>query len=397
MLIFVSVFAAVCLAGYYYILLRLFALFKLKHNAIFWLMLVWLAFGYIIFSILDRKFPCGLCNFFLRLSAIGFGVGWLALVVLLSHDLLYLVFRFPASISRWPAAGTILILSAYAFINAGRIQIETIELSAPVNLNIVQWSDIHLGSVSRRHLKRLVEKTAALNPDGIFITGDLIDPQGHLPPDVLMPLRQLRAPIYWISGNHERYFGLEKAAALLKQAPVIPLRNEAEEWNGIQLVGIDDSDDPACVEDVLRRLQPPTDTFTILLYHQPEGYKAAAQAGVDLMLCGHTHNGQIWPFNWVVRSRFQYLKGLHAIDGMHLYISTGSGTWGPPMRLGSRNQITLIRLQADGKQRVQSRCPNLSASKAPIPKNSCTDGSGNTSTLISNVSISADEEKAISD
>ncbi|HOK96049.1 MAG TPA: metallophosphoesterase [Anaerohalosphaeraceae bacterium] len=311
----------------------------------FWLMLVWLAFGYILFSILERKYPCGLCNFFVRLSAIGLGVGWLCLIVLLSHDLLYLIFRFPLDISRWFAAGTILLLSVYAFMNARCINVETIELPAPVNLNIVQLSDIHLGSVSWRHLERLVEKSAALKPDAVVITGDLIDPQGHLPPDALLPLQRLNVPIYWISGNHERYFGLEKAAALLKQTAVIPLRNEAVKWSGIQLVGIDDSDDPAWVEHMLTRLQRQPDLFTVLLYHQPEGYNAAARAGIDLMLCGHTHNGQIWPFNWVVRSRFQYLKGLHRIGRMHLYISTGSGTWGPPMRLGSRNQITFICLR----------------------------------------------------
>ena len=120
MLIFISIFVGICFGGYYYILSRLFAFFKLKHNLYFWLALAVLAFGYVGFSFLDRRFPCGVCNFFVRLSAIGLGVGWLCLVVLLSHDVLYLVLRFPVSLSRWAAVGTILLLTGYAFINALR-------------------------------------------------------------------------------------------------------------------------------------------------------------------------------------------------------------------------------------------------------------------------------------
>jgi predicted MPP superfamily phosphohydrolase len=132
---------------------------------------------------------------------------------------------------------------------------------------------------------------------------------------------------------------------LLESTSIIPLRNKVVKCNGIQLIGIDDSEDRNQVARILPTLEFDPDSFTILMYHQPEGYKTASEAGVNLMLSGHTHNGQIWPFHWVVRSRFQYLRGLHHIGDMALYISTGSGTWGPPMRLGSRNQITVIHLQ----------------------------------------------------
>ena len=310
----------------------------------FWLALLVLAFGYIVFSILERRFPCSLCEWLLRLSGIGLGVGWLCLVVLVSHDILYLLFRFPVSISRWVVVGAILLLSVYSFINAMRIEIKSVELPAPINLTMVQLSDIHLGSVSQRHLERLIKRTNALNPDVVLITGDLVDPQGRLTSASLTPLNDLTAPAYWISGNHERYVGLDKVMELLKTTPVIPLRNEAAEFRDIQLIGIDDSENRDQVQQVLAGLQLNPSNYSILMYHQPQGYEAAAKAGVDLMLSGHTHNGQIWPFNWVVRSRFQYLRGLHKVGSMTLYISTGSGTWGPPMRLGSRNQITLIQL-----------------------------------------------------
>ena len=342
---FISIFTGICLGGYYYILARLFSFYKGKQNLWFWLLLVFLAFGYIAFSMLERRFPCRACEWMLRISAIGLGVGWICLVVLLSHDLLYLIFRFPISISRWIAIGVIGCLTIYSFFNAWRIEVKSIDISAPVEMTIVQLSDIHRGSVSRKHLERLVTKTNALTPDLVLITGDLLDPAGRLSAESIAPLNELKPPVYWITGNHERYAGLDTVMAMLKTTPVVSLRNEAVEVDGIQLIGIDDSEDRQQVSRVLPSIPVDPNAFTILMYHQPEGFDAAAKAGVDLMLSGHTHNGQIWPFNWVVRSRFQYLKGLHTIDGMQLYISTGSGTWGPPMRLGSRNQITLIHLK----------------------------------------------------
>jgi predicted MPP superfamily phosphohydrolase len=343
-LIFISIFTGICLGGYYYILARLFSFFKLKQNLWFWLLLVFLALGYIVFSMLERRFPCRACEWLLRLSAIGLGVGWLALVVLLGHDLLHLFFRFPISMSRWVVVGVIGCLTLYAFINTRRIEIKSIDITAPVDMTIVQLSDIHRGSVTERHLRRLVQKTNALNPNLVLITGDLLDPAGQLSAESIQPLNDLKAPVYWITGNHERYAGLEKVLTILKETPIVPLRNEVADFDGIQLIGIDDSEDRKQVERILPSISVDPNAFTILMYHQPEGIEAAANTGVDLMLCGHTHNGQIWPFNWVVRSRFPYLKGLHTIDGMKLYVSTGSGTWGPPMRLGSRNQITLIHL-----------------------------------------------------
>ena len=344
MLVFLSIFLGICFGGYYYILSRLFFFFKLKHNIFFWLILVFLTCGYVAFSILEVKFPCSVWRIFMRLSAIGLGVGWLCLVIIISHDLMQLVFKFPVSISRWVVLGLIVSLTIYSLINAMRLQIKTIEIPAPVEKRIAHWSDVHLGSVSRRHLEHLVEKTNALSPDVVLITGDLLDPQDNLTADSLTPLNALTAPAYFVTGNHERYVGLGKVMSLLEATPVIVLRNEVVLFDSLQLIGIDDSDDRDQVRRNLARLELNPDMFTILMYHQPEGFNDAATAGVDLMLSGHTHNGQIWPFHRMVRLRFKYVKGLHTIGDMNIYVSTGSGTWGPPMRLGSRNLITLIQL-----------------------------------------------------
>ena len=122
------------------------------------------------------------------------------------------------------------------------------------------------------------------------------------------------------------------------------MRDTTLELGGIQLIGIDDAEPKSQVGRVLRTLKPAPDAFRILLYHRPDGAEDAALWGAHLMLCGHTHNGQIIPFNYVVRRVFPRIQGLYRIHHMSLYVSPGTGTWGPLLRLGSRCEVTLINL-----------------------------------------------------
>ena len=151
----------------------------------------------------------------------------------------------------------------------GELKFSSITIPSTVDMKIVQLSDIHLGSVTERHLLRLVQKTNALGPDLVLITGDLLDPAGRLSAESLEPLNELTAPVYWISGNHERYAGLEKVTTMLREKSVVPLRNEAVTFGGIQLIGIDDSEDRRQVERVLSSISFDPDMYTILMYHQP--------------------------------------------------------------------------------------------------------------------------------
>ena len=114
----------------------------------------------------------------------------------------------------------------------------------------------------------------------------------------------------------------------------------------MQLIGIDDAEPKSQVSKVLNTLQPDPEGYRVLLYHRPDGADDAARWGVDLMLCGHTHNGQIVPFNFLVRRIFPRIKGLYEIDDMRLYVSPGTGTWGPILRLGSRCEISIITLDS---------------------------------------------------
>jgi predicted MPP superfamily phosphohydrolase len=148
-----------------------------------------------------------------------------------------------------------------------------------------------------------------------------------------------------VTGNHERYEGIELVVDALKGTGVRVLRDEVVNTHGIQLVGVDDPGDFPRKNHVLARLNISDGKPSVLMQHTPGAVKDAQGAGIDLMLSGHTHNGQIIPFNYIVKLFFPYIQGLYRIGEMHLYVSPGTGTWGPPMRLGSRSEITLLRLQ----------------------------------------------------
>jgi predicted MPP superfamily phosphohydrolase len=143
------------------------------------------------------------------------------------------------------------------------------------------------------------------------------------------------------SGNHEVYAGYDNVRQMLAATQVRWLRNEIVEFNGIRIIGVDNSYGTELLQSVLDRT-PSSPAFTILMNHQPTGFDIAARRGVGLTLSGHVHDGQIWPFNYVVGLFYPYLKGLHENGGAFLNVSTGTGIWGPPMRLGSRTEIVLL-------------------------------------------------------
>jgi uncharacterized protein len=223
-------------------------------------------------------------------------------------------------------------------------------------LRIVQLSDVHLGPFLRsRWIERRLVQVNALRPDLIVVTGDMLDQDAELSEALVPSLRRLRAPlgVWGVTGNHEFYAGLDRSLAVLRSAGIEMLRDRsAQVAPGLVLAGVDDltarrqfggSDHP--VDRALAGRPPGT---TIFLCHSPWQVERAAELGVDLMLSGHTHDGQIWPFRYLVRLMYPYVAGRYAVNGMTLIVSRGTGFWGPPMRLFKPAEITLITLGARG-------------------------------------------------
>jgi len=274
------------------------------------------------------------------------GICFMGFPLVLAFEFLHLL--VPLTPYTWGLilAGGLAAIGIGAFVNAQQVAVNEIRIraaEAPAGLRLAQISDVHVGSRSGRFLSRVVRKVNALNPDIVVITGDLIDFR-DISSDELKSLATLEAPSWFIIGNHERYVDVDAICERLRKHGIRVIRNGTEQHDGIQFIGIDDAEPKSQVRRELRHLTPDPDTFRILLYHRPDGAEDAAAWGAHLMLCGHTHNGQIVPFNFIVRRIFPRIRGLYEVDGMSLYVSPGTGTWGPILRLGSRSEISLFTL-----------------------------------------------------
>ena len=238
---------------------------------------------------------------------------------------------------------------------------------------IVQLSDIHIGPIrGRRFAGELVQRVNALDPDLVAITGDLVDgPVRRLLPEV-EPLRGLRARdgVVAVLGNHDFYSGAGDWEEALGRLGVEVLRNRhrvvRRDGAAFLLAGVDDHRgdlrQEGSPEDLPAALAgAPPELPVILLAHDPSTFPAAARRGVDLQLSGHTHGGQIWPFGVLVRLAIPFVAGVHRRAGSVLYVSRGTGFWGPPMRLLAPAEITVLRLRARGA--AQEGGPKRSSSR----------------------------------
>ena len=206
-----------------------------------------------------------------------------------------------------------------------------------------QISDVHIGSRSRYFLDRVMRQVEQLDAEFLCITGDFIDQTG-VTEDELAPLKRFAKPIFFCTGNHEFYEDFDAILMRLKSLGVRVLRGESHLLGELQIIGVDDHSDSRYLAEVLPRVGVSEAHYSVLLCHRPHGIEHAAHHGVDLKLSGHTHDGQIKPFHWLVRMQFPYLRGLYEHEGAHLYVNQGTGTWGPTMRLGTACEVTRFRV-----------------------------------------------------
>ena len=221
---------------------------------------------------------------------------------------------------------------------------------------IVQLSDLHFGAlIGRRFAEQLAARVSELAPDLVAVTGDLADGDAARLAGEVEPLAGLRARdgVYFVTGNHDHYSGASAWAARAAALGMRVLRNERVRIRGEQgfdLVGVDDhrggfAGGPR--EDLPRALAGrDASRPAILLAHDPSTFKRARREAIDLQLSGHTHGGQIWPFRWAVRLVVPWVAGAYRDGRAQLYVSRGTGFWGPPMRLFAPAEITEITLRA---------------------------------------------------
>lgn len=255
----------------------------------------------------------------------------------------------------------VMLLIVYGYINASVVRIKTLELSVDKTvkdrhtLNIVLLSDLHLGTIiGPNKLGRIVNKINALTPDIVLLAGDVVDE--NIKPVIKKNLGKLLENIaskygtYAITGNHEFIGGVGPAVEYLEKHKVTFLRDTAVLIDSaFWLVGRDDKDmtrftgkkrkDLDAIMADVDRSYP-----VILMDHQPFHLEEAANNGADIQFSGHTHNGQIFPLNYITRAIYKPDWGYRKINDTQFYVSCGVGTWGPPVRIGNAPEIVNVRV-----------------------------------------------------
>lgn len=212
-------------------------------------------------------------------------------------------------------------------------------------------SDVHLGHVRNGNfLRRMVSKILEEGPDAIFIAGDLYDGTFIDAQKAAEPLSKLTAPhgVYFVAGNHEQFGDDSKYLQAVKAAGVRVLHNEKVEADGLQIVGVpyNQATRGEHLASALKGVSLDRDRASILLLHAPDHPEVAEAAGVSLQLSGHTHLGQFIPWSWFARKMYrQFVYGLSRIGKMQVFTSSGAGTWGPPLRLGSNPEIVVLQFE----------------------------------------------------
>jgi uncharacterized protein len=212
-------------------------------------------------------------------------------------------------------------------------------------------SDLHLGHVRNgSFLRRIVSKVMREKPDAVFLAGDLYDGTAIDAAQAAEPLRNLRAPhgTYFVAGNHEQFGDDSQYLRAVSDAGVRVLHNEKVEVDQLQIVGVpyNHASRDEHFQKVLRQIGVDRNRASILLTHAPDRPHIAEQEGISLQVSGHTHVGQFFPWTWMARRIYrQFVYGLSRIGKMLIYTSSGAGTWGPPLRLGSNPEIVFFQFE----------------------------------------------------
>jgi len=257
----------------------------------------------------------------------------------------------------WIFLGLSIAVGFYGLLNARVVRIRRVSIhltTLPASWRgrtALVISDLHLGHINGiRFSRRIAALAARLQPDAIFLPGDFFDGTKVAPEPLAAPFKKLSPPLgmYFSTGNHDEFGDTRQFLAALKHAGIRVLNNEKVVVDGLQIMGVPyhDTTFPIRLRTTLEALRIDRTIASILISHVPNRLPIVEEAGVSLQLSGHTHGGQLFPFTWLTRRVFgKFTYGLHPFGALQVYTSYGAGTWGPPMRVGTRPEVVLMTFE----------------------------------------------------
>ena len=350
---FTGIILPISILPAYYVLLHVFVFFGMSLGTVlFWVSVIILGLLFL------GGMGLGAVNDNPKLRGVNLGLGiWVAfflifLFLLIFFDIIGVFYPWP----NYHLAGKAVMLIAAVLTIAGAANaqfVRTNKVKVPggklkKGLRIVLLSDLHLGPVhDLKYFEKVIAMTNEQDPDLVLITGDLID--GTLTKEIFAPIDDIKAPVYFSKGNHEQYAGWEDIESFLSKTKAKVLVNSKVDLGNLELAGIDFDWSAKAFDKMIEEVRPTGDKYSILMSHGPPAFDTARKAGFDLTVSGHTHGGQFWPFTMFGRLFVRYRVGLYKRDGKHLFVTSGTGTWGPPIRLGVNSEIAVIDIGGKGK------------------------------------------------
>ncbi len=314
------------------VMLAGFSLTRTHQNGLFWSGLYY--FAYIYFGLVFLAF--------------WLSIGYFILLVLLKS---FHVKTFGLNYASIVALLTVFVMAFWGGFSVPKIKHIAVQIPGAPTMKLALLSDTHLGmGVSYPRFDDVMRRIEAENPDGLLVLGDIFEYGPHRE-QYAARLKQTKTPLgsYGVLGNHEYYVGYGDSKEFFKEAGITLLENTATTLpNGVQVAGLKDIKTAGVTAGQVASLLGSLDKNkpTILLSHTPSLAEVAAKHGADLMLSGHTHNGQLWPFNYFVKLQFPRVYGLFDVEGMKFYITSGVFYWGIPLRFLAPAEIAFIEVNA---------------------------------------------------
>lgn len=359
--IFLSLVISIWGGIHFYVYKRTLYFFNIKGPETSYLAILF----FILFSsfpltrLLLKVLPIPVSFFLYFASTLWIGIVFYLFFFMLIGEVSWFALARLSIVPRHSVGVVILILTTltiiYGFLEANNIAIRRLDINISKNktmaIKIAMLSDIHLGlNINYLRLRKIIPEINKFSPDLVVITGDIIDEEAERINQYIKIFSKIKTKygLFAVTGNHEYYAGKETFSHFFKRANIRLLRNEVVDLDGIEIAGIDDEAFLAgkWAENLKRVLSKhKREAPLLLLKHRPTGFDIARSFGVDLMLCGHTHRAQLFPLHLITSRVYRYFYGYHREGRMQIYVTSGLGTWGPPIRVLARPEVVFITIR----------------------------------------------------